>query len=47
MYFRIYGPQKTWLDKCLKSVLSKNLNENNLTIFIDHCEGNRVGKTHS
>ena len=23
MYFRIYGLQKTWLDKCLKSAVEK------------------------
>ena len=59
MYFRNCGLRKTWLDKCLKSLVSEdqltgnvvnrskhcfNLDESNLTIFIDHCEGNCVGK---
>ena len=62
MYFRNYGPQKTWLDKCLKRPVWEdpstgnmvnglkhwfNLNGSTFTIFVDHCEGNAVGESHS
>ena len=50
MYFRTYGLEKTWLDKCLKSPLSSKmvngakhcseLNDSTFTIFIDTCEAN-------
>ena len=59
MYLQNYGLRMTWLDKCLKSLVSEdhltgnvvngskhcfNLNCRTFAIFIDHCEGNSVGK---
>ena len=40
MYLRNYGPQKAWLDKCLKSCLL----DSTFIIFIDYCKENLVGK---
>ena len=30
MYFRIYGPTRTWLDQCLKSLVSEDPSKSNM-----------------
>ena len=37
MYFRIYGPQKTWLDKCLKSPVSEDHLTGSVVNGLKHC----------
>ena len=37
MYFRIYGVQKTWLDKCLKSPVSEDPATSNIMYGLKHC----------
>ena len=37
MYFRKYGLQKTWLDKCLKGLFSEDPLTSNLVNGPKHC----------
>ena len=37
MYFRNYGLQKTWLDKCLKSAIEEYPSISNMVIAPKHC----------
>ena len=35
--FRNYGPRKTWLDQCLKSLVSRDPSESNIVTAPKHC----------
>ena len=37
MYFRNYGPPKTWLDQCLKSPVSEDPSKSNMVNAPKHC----------
>ena len=37
MYFRIYGLRKTWLDKCLKSLVSEDPSTSNMVNGSKNC----------
>ena len=37
MYFRNYGPPKTWLDQCLKSPVSEDTTKSNMVNAPKHC----------
>ena len=37
MYFWTYGLRKTWLDKCLKSLVSENSSTGNMINGLKHC----------
>ena len=37
MYFRNYGLQKTWLDQCLKSLVSEDPPKSNMVNGSKHC----------
>ena len=37
MYFRNYGLQKTWLDQCLKSLVSEHPSKTNMVNEPKHC----------
>ena len=42
MYFRNYGLPKTWLDQCLKSLISEDPSKNKLLNAPKHCPNLKV-----